>query len=256
MGPSGKPLPFKNHKEIRDFLLTAKVIKIEDIPVGVTKPRKVLLEKDGIQVNSCFKTVDVYKDKIILFLPEPNRRLRWRDCCMFECAAYELSRMLGLENVLPVVEREIEDEEGVLQIWLEDALMERKRAKLNVEPPDQKRHEMQMDLLRVFDALVHNDDRNPTNILYDTQWKLWMLDHTRCFPRVSKLPEPNEVTRCERSLWKGLQELDEEVVKEELKKYLKKAELKALLKRRQKLVHHIQTLIEQQGEQAVLYSME
>jgi len=256
IGPEGQPLPFQTHQQIRDFLLTATVLKIQDIPVGVTKPRKVLLEKDGIRANSCFKTVDIHKEVHILFLPEPNRRLHWRDCCMFECAAYELSRMLGLDNVLPVVQREINDEEGVLQLWLEDALMERKRAKLNLEPPDPIYHEMQMDFLRVFDALVHNDDRNPTNILYDPEWKLWMLDHTRCFPRVSDLPEPSEVKRCERSLWKKLQELEEEEVKKRLKPYLRKAELKALLKRHQRLVSHIQELIEQVGEQAVLYSLD
>lgn len=255
MGPDGNPLPFKNHDEVKDFLRTAQVIKIEEIAVGVTKPRKVLLEKGGIQVNACFKTVDIHKDKTILFLPEPNRRLHWRDCCKFECAAYELSRMLGLNNVLPVVEREIEDEKGVLQIWLEDAMMERKRAKLDLQPPDPVCHEMQMDVLRVFDALVHNDDRNPTNILYDPDWKLWMLDHTRCFPRISDLPKANEVKRCERRLWEKLQKLDAEEVKKRLKPYLKKAELKALLKRHQKLVIHIQKLIEQVGEESVLYTL-
>jgi hypothetical protein len=256
MGPAGKPLPFKTHDEIKDFLLTAKVIRIEEIPVGVTEPRKVLLEKNGVQVHSCFKTVNIHKGETILFLPEPNRRLHWRDCCMFECAAYELSRMLGLDNVLPVVQREIEEEEGVLLIWLENALMERERAKLNVNPPDLKRHEMQMDVLRVFDALVHNDDRNPTNILYDPEWKLWMLDHTRCFPRVSDLPETNQVKRCERRLWRNLQNLNDEVVKEALTKFLKKAEIKALLKRRDKLINYIQDLIDKRGETVVLFRLE
>ena len=254
MGPDGESLPFKNHEEIEAFLRTAEIIKIEAIPVGVTKPRKILLEKDGVQANSCFKTVDIHKDKTILFLPEPNRRLHWRDCCKFECAAYELSRMLGLDNVLPVVEREIDDEKGVLQLWLENALMERKRAKLKLDPPDPRHHEKQMDVLRIFDALVHNDDRNPTNILYDPEWKLWMLDHTRCFPRVSDLPARNQVKRCERSLWRSLQDLDEKAIKQRFKKYLKKAEIKALLERREKLLRHIQTMIEKCGEENVLFT--
>jgi len=174
---------------------------------------------------------------------------------MFECAAYQLSRMLGLDNVLPAVQREIEHEEGVLLIWLENSLMERRRARLNLNPPDPRRHEMQMDVLRVFDALVHNDDRNPTNIIYDPAWKLWMLDHTRCFPRVSDLPEPNQVRRCERSLWENLQNLDDEVVEQELKRYLKKAEIKALLKRREKLIRYVQDLIDKRGETAILFTL-
>jgi hypothetical protein len=164
--------------------------------------------------------------------------------------------MLGLNNVLPVVRREIEERKGILQLWLENALMERKRAKLNLDPPDPEQHEKQMDTLRVFDALVHNDDRNPTTILYDPQWKLWMLDHTRCFPRVSNLPDPSEVNRCEKSLWQNLRGLEEEEVKERLKPYLKKQELKSLLKRRQKLISHIEQLIDQQGEEAVIYTFD
>jgi hypothetical protein len=256
IGPDGEPLPFQTHEEVMDFLRTARVVKVEDIPVGVTEPRKVLLEKNGVQVNSCFKTVNIHRDVHILFLPEPNRRLHWRDCCMFECAAYELSRMLGLDNILPVVKRKIEKEKGILQLWLEDALMERRRAKEGLEPPDRQRHARQMDILRVFDALVHNDDRNPTNILYDPEWKLWMLDHTRCFPRVSDLPKSIEVTRCEQSLWQRLNQLDEDEVKERLKPYLKKKELKALLKRHRKLVSHIQELIAERGEHAVIYSLD
>jgi hypothetical protein len=53
-----------------------------------------------------------------------------------------------------------------------------------------------------------------------------------------------------------LKNLDEEVVKETLKDLLKSREIKALLKRREKLVNLIQGLIDERGEQGVLFDFE
>ena len=33
----------------------------------------------------------------------------------------------------------------------------------------------------VFDELIQNRDRNPGNSLWTTDWKLWLIDHTRAF---------------------------------------------------------------------------
>ena len=97
IGPSGDPLPFKTNAEIEEFLRTAKVVKIEEIPVGVTDPRKVWLEKDGVLAKACFRDVDIFEKKAVL--PKKGVRKNWRDCCMFECAAYELAKLLGLNNI-------------------------------------------------------------------------------------------------------------------------------------------------------------
>jgi hypothetical protein len=35
--------------------------------------------------------------------------------------------------------------------------------------------------MRVFDQLIYNTDRNTGNVLYDTGWRLWGIDHTRAF---------------------------------------------------------------------------
>ena len=35
--------------------------------------------------------------------------------------------------------------------------------------------------MRLFDSLIFNDDRNPGNYLFDADWKLWMIDHSRAF---------------------------------------------------------------------------
>ena len=52
LGPDGNQLPFRNDSEILEFLRTAEVVSIKTIPTGVTKPQKVLLEKDGVRMNA------------------------------------------------------------------------------------------------------------------------------------------------------------------------------------------------------------
>ena len=53
IGPDGSPLPFRNFEEIEDFLASATIVAAEDIGSGVTKPKKILLAKDGkIKIKS------------------------------------------------------------------------------------------------------------------------------------------------------------------------------------------------------------
>jgi hypothetical protein len=254
IGPSGNPLPFQTAAEVEEFLRTAEVVEMEEIPVGVTHPRKVLLEKHGIRVRACFRDVNIFQKKAVL--PGKGVRTNWRDCCMFECAAYQLAKLLGLNNVPPVVMRNIKGTRGTLQIWLEKATMETDRAKQSVYPPNRWRQKMQWQVMRVFDALIYNDDRNAGNILYDSDWNVWMIDHTRSFARVSNLPEPNQIRHCERQLWEKLRSLDEDEVGERIGEYVESAELKALFKRHEKLMAYIEDQIEQRGEKQVLFSFD
>jgi hypothetical protein len=150
--------------------------------------------------------------------------------------------------------RKIKGTEGSLQLWVEGNLMEADRAKQNIEAPNRWRFQMQWQVKNVFDALIHNDDRHARNFLYDKEWKLWLIDHTRAFPLINDLPKDLRIKHCERNLWNNLQGLDEEVVKERLSPYLKSVELKALFKRHDKLIKYIEDLIDQRGERQVLFS--
>jgi hypothetical protein len=225
---------------------------MEEIPVGVTDPRKVWLKKDGIEAKACFRDVDISQRKAVL--PNKGIRKNWRDCCLFEYAAYQLARLLGLNNIPPVVMRKIKGKDGTLQLWVENAKMETDRARQSLCPPDPWRHKMQWQVMRVFDALIYNDDRNAGNILYDPDWNVWMIDHTRSFSRISDLPEPSQIKHCERNLWERLCQLDEEEVERTIGEYVQSAELKALFKRREKLIAYIENLIKQRGERQVLFS--
>ena len=38
-----------------------------------------------------------------------------------------------------------------------------------------------MSLVRVFDQLIGNIDRNVGNLLITSDWRIWAIDHTRAF---------------------------------------------------------------------------
>ena len=254
LGPNGQPLPFTSDEQVLEFLRTARVLSIKEIGEGITHPRKVLLEKDGIRAHAIFREIN--EEKIMARMRGGQTEMMFRDSFIFECAAYELSRLLGLDNVPPVVERRIGGASGSLQMWVEKAMTETVRTKRNLTPPDPTRWRRQVGMMWVFDNLVYNTDRNLGNILIDANWNLWMIDHTRAFRRREELRNPGGVVECERNFWEKLQMLDADLVRQRLKKYLRPSEIEALCKRRAKLVEHIQKLIGEKGQAHVLFTYE
>ena len=128
---------------------------------------------------------------------------------------------------------------------------------MEAEPstPNPTRTFYETQTMHLFDCLVYNDDRNPSNVLYDPQWKLWMIDATRAFQATPELKDQERVYRCERGLWNRIQHLDETEVREKLEDtgLLTSEQVRALMKRHEKLVKHIQDLIDAKGEDAVLF---
>jgi hypothetical protein len=250
-GPSGQPLPFQDHETMMDFMRTADVVSMKDIGEGVTKPQRVLLEKDGIQMHTIFRNVHIEKGKTEL---GGRTFLDFRDDCIFEYAAYELSQILGFYNVPPVVPRKIERDEGTLQVWIEHAMTEKKRRQDRIAPVDRMRFNKEWQMIDLFDNLVFNDDRNSGNVVFDNAWGVWMIDHTRAFRLFDDLKDVSRLTQCERTIWSKLQTVEDMAITDVLKPYLRPYEIESLLKRRQKLISHIQTLIDEKGEDAVLFT--
>jgi hypothetical protein len=188
-------------------------------------------------------------------LEDGSIQFNFRDDCIFECAAYELSRLLGLNNIPPVVKRKLFRKVGSLQLWVENTITEDQRKKEGQTPPDERRWRHQTQVMRIFDNLIYNEDRNPGNILYDSTWKMWMIDHTRAFRRYSRLKKGASFEQCERGMWERLQRLSKEDVKKSVGRFLHPAELKGILKRRDLIVARIQELINLQGEEEVLFQL-
>jgi hypothetical protein len=250
----GRPLPFQDHETICEAMRTATIVSEEPTNRGVGGSLKLVLDHDGTRFHAIFRVVNetVYTSPVL-----KKKKLAYRDSAIFEVAAYDIDRMLGINRVPPAVPRSIEGRDGSLQIWMEattpeDVLLREDR----LVPPDLADWRRQKQLMRVFDCLVANTDRNQGNVLIDRSWRLWFIDHTRTFGESTKLAEADKITTCERRLWAALREIDEAAVRRRLEPYLTGKQISRLLKRRVKLVDHIQQQIDENGEEAVLYDLE
>ena len=250
--PDGKPLPFRSEDELLEFLRTADVKSEKHLSGGVTFPTKVLLEKDGIRADAIFR--DINEEKVAPTFGGGRNDLYFRDSYIFEPPAYELSRLLGLDNVPPATLRKLHAKNGSVQIWVENAMTELTRVRDKIKPPDELHWNKQLQMMNVFDALVYNTDRNRGNILITPDWKLWMIDHTRAFRRNPSLQNAAALNQCERGMYQRLKALDEAVVRERLKPYLSSFEMDALLTRRKLILERLDKLIAERGEEKVLYT--
>jgi hypothetical protein len=256
-GPNGEVLPFQNNEEVEEFLRTAEIVSQKRVGEGINNPYKVLLEKDGIQMYAVFRDVRIQRNK--RKMNDGTTKYFFRDDARFECAAYELSKLLGLNTVPPAVERKIRGKQGTLQAWVENVTTQKALRETTDIPPsggiERWRWIMQRQNIYIFDNLIYNEDRNLGNILIEPDWKLWMIDHTRAFRRWKELVNPDKVQFAERSLWEKLQTLDETEVREKLKNFMNPAEMNGLIARTSLLVDHIQTLIDDRGQGAVLFTL-
>lgn len=251
-GPDGKPLPFRSPEEVVEFLKKAKMMKRRGIPRGITRPSLLELEKDGVRVRAHFS--DINEEKQMAQLASGRTEINFRDSHKFNGAAYELARLLGMDNVPPATERLIQGRRGSVSLWIENAFTERERMARHQEPPDKTRWNQQIANMRVFDNLIYNTDRTQENILIGPDWKVWMIDHTRAFRRWHELNAPQQVNQIERTVWEKLQALDKSEAKKRLGPYLASHEIEAIFKRRDLLVELLRRRIVEHGEDKVLFS--
>ena len=250
-GPDGVALPFVDDAQVVDFLRTATVISAKQLGKGINRPYKLLLDRDGVQAHAVFRRVDAHLQSYRA--PGSTRVSSFRDSCFFEPAAYELGRMLGIHNIPPVVGRHYDGRDGTIQLWIENAFDEQARLEQGLSSPYPERWRRQRNVRQIFDALIHNIDRNRGNVLYDPDWTAWLIDHTRSFVAEPDIAAGKKIERCDRDLWQRLRTVDRQAVAAKLDPYLTRPELWALMVRWQKLVDHFEKLIAERGEGSVLF---
>lgn len=251
----GKPLPFQSDEEIEEYLLTASVESMEKIPVGVTRPKKALLDREGIRAHASFKYF--VEEKKNVRDPTATGRaklyLNWKDSYIYDVTAYHVDRLLGFERVPPIVLRKVKGNDGSLQIWLEGTITENDRRKEEIKPPEIARFNQQRQMMQLLDNLVANRDANLGNTLIDGNWRLWYIDCSRCFGTSPDLLYPEAITHCDREVWRALKELDRDAAERVLSPFLGPAEIDALFARRDQLVDLLQARIDEWGEDIVLF---
>ncbi len=237
------------------FLRTAAVVEPpHGINKGVTNSRYATLEKDGVKHRVHVQTIDEARTQ---FQSLRGSELNFKDTYKFNIAAYELAKLLGIEDMVPPsVERREFGKTGSFTWWVDDVVMdETKRQDEKIQPPDLDRWNRQMHVVRVFDQLISNTDRNIGNVPIDKSWNIWMIDHTRAFRMPKQLQAPKNLVQCDRQLLARLRALDKATVQEKLgaTHLLTNMEIDGLLARREKIVKYFDDQVKASGVNAVLY---
>ncbi len=239
-------------EQIKHFLLTAKVVKSQEAKKGITHTMRLTLSDGTVTHDASFQPLDEHKAQKQLGI---GTEINFVDSYKYNIAAYALSELIGMDDMLPVyVERKWGGNAGSLSWWLPVKMDEVERHKLKLTAPDPEAWNNQMYKIRVFDQLIDDTDVNLTNVLIGEDWKIWRIDFGRAFRLNKELKDPaKELVRCDRQLLERLKTLDANALTEKTKGYLTKDEVKGVMARRDKIVAQFQKLIAEKGENEVLY---
>ena len=113
----------------------------------------------------------------------------------------------------------------------------------------------QIHIVRVFDELIYNTDRNAGNLLWTTAGDMWMIDHTRTFRLGKQLRTPRLLERAERGLLDKMRGLTAETLTQAMGSSVNRFEIESLLARRDEIVKLFADMVAKRGERAILYSM-
>ena len=92
--------------EFEEFLRTAPFVKVSDVPIGVTRPKRGYFAPGGLVESAAWK-----------LLP-PGRPNGYWESYKSEIAAYELDKLLGMDMVPPSVEKRVDGDRGAAILWV------------------------------------------------------------------------------------------------------------------------------------------
>jgi len=226
--------PWLGHaEEYENFIRTAPFRRVEELKIGVTRPRRGYFDPGGPVASAAWKV-----------LP-PGRPNGYWESYKSEIAAYELDKLLGLGMVPPAVEKSYRGDQGAAILWLEGV---RSWKAVEAEPKPDKWN-LEAVRMKMFDNLIANIDRNAGNLLIDADWNLFLIDHSRAFVTDTKLR--NVMTRIDRQLWERMLALDEPTLTAAVGKWIDGGAVRAILKRRDAMKKVIDEAVAKSSEAAV-----
>ena len=240
------------------FLKNAKVVTSRPIGKGVTGALRLTLSDGRLTHDAAFQSVD--EKSSARDIREGRKRageLLFVDSYRYNIAAWELSRLLSLEQMMPAtVERRHNGLIGAISWWVDDVLMdEAERERTNAGPSGGRTVVMvrARQRMMVFAELVYDTDRNKGNVIYTREWGVVMLDFTRAFRTHPTLRRPEVLASCDRNLLARLRTLTRQEVTDAVGLQLTPGEVDAIMKRRDLIVQHFDRLVKEKGEATVLY---
>lgn len=230
-----------------EFLRTAKIVNDKSAKKGITDTQRVTLSDGTLTHDASVQRIDEHKD--VFQGQDGTSEFNFKDSYKFNIAAWKLAKLLGMDDMMPpYVDRKYKGDSASFSWWVDDVLMdEEERTKKHATAPNLEAWNQEMYVVRVFDQLIYNTDRNLGNLLIDKNWHIWMIDHSRTFRTRRDLRNPKNLVQCDRTLLAKMKALDEPTLKKELSPYVNNEEIKGLLGRRDVIVK----FFESQGDRAL-----
>jgi hypothetical protein len=219
--------------EIESFIRDAAIDRIDEVPIGVTHPKRAFFKPGGLVESVAWKV-----------LP-PGRPAGYWESYKSEIAAYELDKLLGMNMVPVAVEKRWNRETAAAILWLSPI-----HSWKEMEPkPKPAKWVRQVARMKMFDNFICNKDRNAGNLLVDDDWNLYLIDHSRAFIWDKDMAVKME--HIDRELWDKIQALDEAQLTASLGKWVDKDGVRAMLTRRERMKKEIDKLVAANGEAGV-----
>ena len=244
--------PNLSKDQIKQFLLTAKVIKSGPAHRGITNSYRLTLTDGTITHDAHFQPIDEHAAK--KEMANGRTEMNFVDSYKYNIAAYQLAEMLDMDDMVPVyVQRKWEGKTGSFSWWLPVKMDEAQRVKQKIPIPDADTWNKQMYKVRVLDQLLYDTDPNLTNVVIGEDWKIYRIDFSRAFRPYKDLQSTKDLVKCDRQLLGKLKALDGSDLASRTKGFLSKQEVQAVMVRRDKIVDYFQKLVAQKGESEILY---
>jgi hypothetical protein len=222
-----------HESEYEALLRTAEVTKVERLSIGVTNPRCAFVSPGLPFRRMAWKTL------------RPGTYHGFYESYRSEIAAYELDKLIGLGMVPPSVERRIRGEVGAAILWVENVRSWDVRA--NIRGPDKRAWARQLVRTKMFDQLCGNIDRNQGNLLYDSDYDIILIDHSRAFRDELDLNRFQKFLFVDEALWRRIEALTMETLEPALGEWVSKGMLYAVLQRRDRMKKEVERLLAARG---------
>jgi len=242
--PIGKLDPLATEEwadgDLESFLTQAEIVASRDLGRGSTRPRLLEMQLDGKKQRGIFKNVSIDGE---------SGSVGQADRYEHEVAAYRLDRMLELGLVPVCVLRELDGEQGSLQLWVEDAVDQESATAYELKFFDRDWVKDRIAEGAVFDALIGNRDRGADDILTSVrQDELYLVDHSKAFPDSTEIGwEEGRMVSIEPGLIAALEDLDQASLEQDLGELLSARQIEALLGRRDQILDHVTPTVSEAG---------